>query len=233
MLSGGQQQRVAMARSVVTEPRALLLDEPFSNLDATMRGQTREYIRSVIKRLNMTSVLVTHDHEEAMEFADCVYVLSGGEVVERGSPRELYQRPTTRRASAALGYANLLDIDRCERARDGTVAVHVPGLPAPLVVRPSDADHQKILDERIAGRMAASLLIRPEDIVLLPPGSAAQGEENVAAGVVEGAFFVGRGSIYNVRIDDTLSLGVESREDYAASDRVDIRLPANCLVPVA
>jgi ABC-type Fe3+/spermidine/putrescine transport system ATPase subunit len=103
-LSGGQEQRVALARAVVTRPRVLLLDEPFSALDAGLRIKMRTFVRSLQKRLNLTTVFVTHDQEEAAALADRVALLLDGSLEQLGSPHDLYASPRTARAAAFLGW---------------------------------------------------------------------------------------------------------------------------------
>ena len=107
-LSGGQQQRVAIARSLAPRPRLLLLDEPFSNLDALLRQATRQEIRHVLKRQGMTAVLVTHDQEEALSFADRVAVMRNGQIEQVGTPEEVYHAPRTLFVAQFLGRTNLL-----------------------------------------------------------------------------------------------------------------------------
>ncbi len=94
-LSGGQQQRVALARALVVRPSVLLLDEPLSNLDALLRKTMREEMRRILKAANITTVIVTHDQEEALVSADSIVLLSAGKVEQRSTPRELYERPST------------------------------------------------------------------------------------------------------------------------------------------
>src|SRR5690606_28246254 len=107
-LSGGQQQRVAIARSLAPQPRLVLLDEPFSNLDALLRQTTRQEIRSVLKAAGMTALLVTHDQEEALSFADRVAVMRGGRIEQVGTPEEVYYQPRTLFVAQFLGRTNLL-----------------------------------------------------------------------------------------------------------------------------
>jgi iron(III) transport system ATP-binding protein len=110
-LSGGQQQRVALARALAAEPEVLLLDEPLCNLDAKLRVSMRSEIRSLQKRLGITTVYVTHDQQEALAISDQVVVMSGGRVVEVGAPGELYERPKARFTAEFVGTVNLLPID--------------------------------------------------------------------------------------------------------------------------
>jgi ABC-type Fe3+/spermidine/putrescine transport system ATPase subunit len=107
-LSGGQQQRVALARTLVLRPRALLLDEPLSNLDARLRAQMRVELRRLHRELGITTVYVTHDQEEAMALSSRLAVLDRGEVIQVGTPAEVYRRPRTRFVAEFLGAANLL-----------------------------------------------------------------------------------------------------------------------------
>lgn len=107
-LSGGQQQRVALARSLAHEPRVLLLDEPFGALDAKIREELRRSIREIQRAVGITTVLVTHDQEEAFSMADRIGVMDRGRLQEVGEPRALYQRPGTRFVATFLGAANLL-----------------------------------------------------------------------------------------------------------------------------
>ena len=107
-LSGGQQQRVAVARALAHKPEVLLLDEPFGALDAKIREELRRTIRQVQRELSITTVLVTHDQEEAFALADRIGVMNLGRLLEMGRPEELYTRPTTRFVATFLGAANLL-----------------------------------------------------------------------------------------------------------------------------
>lgn len=107
-LSGGQQQRVALARALAADPEILLLDEPFSNLDAALRDSTRRDVRSLLKTTGVTTVLVTHDQEEALSFCDHVGVMQKGSVEQVGTPEEIYMRPQTSFVAQFLGRANLL-----------------------------------------------------------------------------------------------------------------------------
>ena len=106
-LSGGQQQRVAVARALAHEPQVLLLDEPFGALDAKIRVELRETIRQVQRRLGMTTILVTHDQEEAFALADRIGIMHNGRLLETGRPETLYRRPATRFVATFLGAANL------------------------------------------------------------------------------------------------------------------------------
>lgn len=107
-LSGGQQQRVAIARALVIDPKVLLLDEPLSNLDAKLRQEMRVELRRLLKSTDCASIFVTHDQEEAMVISDRIVLMNHGEIVQQGTPREIYQRPTSLFAAAFVGQANFL-----------------------------------------------------------------------------------------------------------------------------
>ncbi|SDK75566.1 ABC transporter ATP-binding protein [Natronincola ferrireducens] len=107
-LSGGQKQRVALARALAVEPKVLLLDEPFSNLDLRLRETMREFICSLQKKLNITTILVTHDKEEALMISDKIAVMLEGEIKQFGSPVDLYENPVSEEVANFFGEANYL-----------------------------------------------------------------------------------------------------------------------------
>lgn len=107
-ISGGQRQRVALARSLVLGPKVLLLDEPFSNLDANLRLRMREEVRDIQRRFGVTTVFVTHDREEAMAFGDRLAIMSGGSILQVASPRDVYDRPVDRYCAEFMGHLNEL-----------------------------------------------------------------------------------------------------------------------------
>ncbi|MDO1583105.1 ABC transporter ATP-binding protein [Rhizobium oryzicola] len=147
-LSGGQQQRVAVARALVLEPQVLLLDEPLSNLDARLRRRVRTEIRELQQRLGFTAVYVTHDQDEALAVSDQIIVMQGGRIAQKGSPRELYERPASAFIADFMGEANVLDCTIVAIENDSTV-VDINGVshrvptvaertgPAQIAVRPS------------------------------------------------------------------------------------------------
>jgi sulfate/thiosulfate transport system ATP-binding protein len=108
-LSGGQRQRMALARALAVEPRVLLLDEPFGALDANVRAELRAWLRRLHDEVHVTTVLVTHDQEEAMEVADVLAVMDGGRIVQTGAPREIYERPASDFVMRFLGPVAHLD----------------------------------------------------------------------------------------------------------------------------
>ena len=107
-LSGGQQQRVAVARALAPRPQVVLLDEPFSNLDTRLRVELRQELKAILKQEGVTVVLVTHDQEEAFSFADRIVMMHGGRILQKGTPKEIYQHPATPWAAGFVGAANFL-----------------------------------------------------------------------------------------------------------------------------
>jgi iron(III) transport system ATP-binding protein len=107
-LSGGQQQRVAIARAIAIEPALLLFDEPLSNLDVSLREETRSELRELVTRLGLTAVYVTHDQEEAFALCDRIAVMVGGKLMQIGKPRELYEQPADIAVARFLGRNNLI-----------------------------------------------------------------------------------------------------------------------------
>src|SRR5678809_14966 len=117
-LSGGQQQRVAIARAIAIEPALLLFDEPLSNLDVTLREETRGELRELVTRLGLTAVYVTHDQEEAFALCDRISVMVGGKLVQSGQPRELYEQPTDISVARFLGRNNLIRSMRLSSSKE-------------------------------------------------------------------------------------------------------------------
>ncbi|MFC7157308.1 ABC transporter ATP-binding protein [Halomarina halobia] len=160
-LSGGQRQRVAVGRTIVREPKAFLMDEPLSNLDARLRVRTRLEIRELQQRLGTTTVYVTHDQEEAMSVADRIAVMDGGELQQVGTPEEIYERPANEFVAGFIGNPpmNFFEVDAGEGTRvfpDDPVDLDasVPADAATLGVRPEhvhlvgDRDGTRATDDR-------------------------------------------------------------------------------------
>lgn len=128
-LSGGQQQRVALGRSLITEPKILLLDEPLSALDATIRRNLQIQLRNLQRELQMTMIFVTHDQEEALTVSDQIFVMNEGKVVQKGTPKEIYTQPQHEFVARFIGHYNVvkgLDINKLtphSMAKTGCVAI--------------------------------------------------------------------------------------------------------------
>jgi ABC-type Fe3+/spermidine/putrescine transport system ATPase subunit len=176
-LSGGEQQRVALARALIIEPRVLLLDEPLSNLDPTLRRATRDELRAMLHRVGVTAVFVTHDQEDAFAVADRIALLERGRLLQVGRPEELYDRPATRSVAEFIGRATLvparLNSDRATvtiggiareiravslEGSGGTGEIHAVLRPDGLeiVVPPARGDWPgTIIERRFAGALVA------------------------------------------------------------------------------
>ena len=172
-LSGGQQQRVALARALVIRPKVLLFDEPLSNLDAQLRVRMRSEIRSVQRRLGITSVYVTHDQEEAFSIADQVAVMNKGQLVQLGTPRELYRQPADRFVAEFVGLSNVVPAEIVGPDAGGTL-VRVfgqllrsrrpprnPGPEATLVLRPEAMQVAKSGGSGVPGHVLTLAFVGP------------------------------------------------------------------------
>jgi putative spermidine/putrescine transport system ATP-binding protein len=152
-LSGGQQQRVAIARALVVQPEILTLDEPLGNLDAQLRKEMQIELRQMQKRVGITTVMVTHDQEEAMSLSDRIAIMNGGRIVQIGAPLEIYRRPINRFVAEFLGKANLIG---AVRETDGAFACleWFQDKGRPVIFKPS----REINGDRVL------LMLRPERI---------------------------------------------------------------------
>ncbi|MBU2647120.1 ABC transporter ATP-binding protein [bacterium] len=181
-LSGGQQQRVALARALVRNPKVLLLDEPLSNLDAKLREELRFEIKSLVRRMGITSVYVTHDQAEAMVISDRVAVMFEGKIVQIGTPNDIYRKPINRFVADFIGTMNFMPAEMIEVAEDKSTAVVRTGFTDRLSCRiTSDAALSK------ADNLFASL--RPEDIEMF--AEAPQGKENCYKGTITNRAYLG------------------------------------------
>ncbi|TNC06698.1 ABC transporter ATP-binding protein [Methylobacterium terricola] len=181
-LSGGQQQRVAIARAIVIEPDVLLLDEPLSNLDAQLRHDVRAELRLLQTELGITTIMVTHDQDEAMSVGDRLVVMARGRVQQVGTPADIYRRPRNRFVASFIGRANFF----AGRAEAGGF-VTASGLRLPAPDLPPGAD---------------TLMIRPEAVTLV-----AQGAEGLPA-TIETATYLGAGWEVDLRLSTGERLSV-------------------------
>jgi putative spermidine/putrescine transport system ATP-binding protein len=137
-LSGGQCQRVALARSLVTRPRLLLLDEPLSALDARIRRHLREQIRRIQRELNLTAIFVTHDQEEALTLSDRIVLMNKGQIVQSGDAQTLYTQPVNLFAAGFIGSYNLLSAEQANALTGHHYTGQVAIRPESIIVGPSD-----------------------------------------------------------------------------------------------
>jgi ABC-type Fe3+/spermidine/putrescine transport system ATPase subunit len=184
-LSGGQQQRVALARSLVFEPSILLLDEPFSNLDAKLREQMRAEVKVLQRRVGITVLFVTHDQVEALSLSDRIAVMHRGQVEQLGAPHELYHNPQTPAVRDFLGRTILLHGQLGDLPASGIVEVQVEGDSSVLRGR-IDSSHAVQSGQR------CSLAIRPEKVgVWSEQDVVPAGSGNSLRGVIEAVLFIG------------------------------------------
>ena len=154
-MSGGQQQRVALARAIVNEPKLLLLDEPLAALDRKLRKEMQIELQDIQRQLGITFILVTHDQEEALSLSDRICVMRAGEIVQAGSPQDLYDRPMTRYVADFVGTSNFFD-GTVEKASNGESAITLG----------NDLTYASALGSIIATGQRGCLSVRPEQVRL-------------------------------------------------------------------
>jgi iron(III) transport system ATP-binding protein len=190
-LSGGQQQRVALARTVVIEPKLLLLDEPLSNLDKQLRVQMREELKNLQRKLGLTTIFVTHDQEEAMTTADRMAVLDKGILQQVGAATGLYDFPVNRFVAGFVGTANLLE-GQVVTVGGETLTFRVQGLGDLMLPRPADPP--------AVG--PAALAFRPHQVSIRVRDEQVDASRLWLNGLVESAEFLGEFSRYRVRVGE-------------------------------
>ena len=184
-LSGGQQQRVAIARTLAYKPEVLLFDEPFGALDTQTRVHLRREIRALLKKVNVPSIFITHDQEEALELGDRVAVLNVGHVEQIGTPFEIYNHPATEYVATFLGAANVLEAV----VRKDFLEVGSARIPATLN------------KEKFREGDCVKIVFRPEDILLSRGDLMRTGPAKLASGRIEEVAFVGAYERLRLRLD--------------------------------
>jgi len=200
-LSGGEQQRVALARALVIEPRALLLDEPLSNLDPTLRQTMRDDLRAMLRRVGVPALFVTHDQEDAFAIADRIALLKAGKLLQCGTPEELYHSPASREVAAFIGRGSIVPaVDK-----GSTATVTIGGVARELpVTRPKDAP---------SPAPSAFVVLRPDALEL------ARGASVLAwRGRITNRRFAGGLIVYRVQLADGVVVDVESSSGDAHED---------------
>jgi putative spermidine/putrescine transport system ATP-binding protein len=207
-LSGGEQQRVALARAVVIEPRVLLLDEPLSNLDPTLRRSMRDELRAMLRRLHVTALFVTHDQEDAFAVADRVALMRRGRLLQVGTPEDLYDRPASRAVAEFIGRSTLVPaVDAGAHA-----LIRLDGVERKVAAVATRAPGDKPLADAVA-------VLRPESLAFVPddtPGAwaATVVERRFAGSAVAYRVMVGKQVLEvasgerSVREGDRLRVGV-------------------------
>jgi ABC-type Fe3+/spermidine/putrescine transport system ATPase subunit len=188
-LSGGQQQRVALARALVVEPELLLLDEPLSNLDARLRIEMRDELRSLVKKLGITAIYVTHDQEEAMVVADRIAVMNRGRVMQVGTPSEIFSKPRDLFVATFIGRANVIR-GVAEKIENGIVYAKVNDK---LIVGLKSSEDLSIGD-------SVAIVLRPQFIKLGCRGD----EDNIFIGRVLSSKAIGL--LTEVKIDTPIGI---------------------------
>ena len=194
-LSGGQQQRVALARALVGNPKVLLLDEPLSNLDAKLREELRFEIKSLVRRMGITSVYVTHDQAEAMVISDRIAVMESGNVVQIGTAQEIYKKPANKFVADFIGTMNFIAGDVVEVLEDTDAVAVRTEFSEKLLCKTSNGNAVKTGQQVYAS-------IRPEDVeVFMEPPQAAQ---NLFKGTIVHKAYLGNFLYFFVSVDDTM-----------------------------
>ena len=188
-LSGGQQQRVALARTLVIQPRVLLLDEPLSNLDAKLRIEMRLELLKLQRDLGLTTIYVTHDQEEALAMSTRIAVMRDGKVIQEGKPREIYEQPADKFVAAFLGHANLFS-GQVISFHEGSIDVDVGGGLAIRARCVTASSHPR-------GGEMLFLSVRPEAVDLQDIGPACKGVNHIKGQVIAAAY---RGSLIEYEV---------------------------------
>ena len=202
-LSGGQQQRVALARSVATRPKLLLLDEPLGALDKKLRSQMQLELVSIIEKLGVTCVMVTHDQEEAMAMANRIALMDAGRIRQVGSPDEIYEQPNCRFTAGFIGSVNLVE-GRIRDDEKDFVTIESPGLEALIHVGHGVTGFE--------GQQVA-FAVRPEK-VRIGKDEPAQ-PHNKAQGLIDDIAYFGSHSVYHVRLPS----GIRVMSNFANAER--------------
>jgi len=194
LLSGGQQQRVAFARALVTEPKVLLLDEPFSNLDAKLREQMRLSVKLLQKRLNIAMLFVTHDQIEALSLSNRIALMNQGVIQQQGDPRLLYEEPANEFVRDFVGRTLLFKGKVQTSNPSGQMAIALEGAPDCVVFG------RTYNPDGVQANAAVYIGVRPEDIAI-QPATAASVPAGMIGGTAQAALFVGERIEYQVEVD--------------------------------
>ena len=194
-LSGGQQQRVALARALVSNPKVLLLDEPLSNLDAKLREELRFEIKSLVRRMGITAVYVTHDQAEAMVISDRIAVMNSGNIVQIGTPQEIYKNPVNKFVADFIGTMNFISGKVVEVLPDTQTVYVSTGFSDRMVCMTPDSTV-------VSPGAQVYASIRPEDVqVFTEP---LQDRDNVFKGTIAHKAYLGNFLFFFVKVNETM-----------------------------
>lgn len=223
-LSGGQQQRVALARAIVAEPKLLLLDEPLSNLDASLREVMRAELKRLQQQLGVTTVYVTHDQSEALEMSDTIAVMDQGRIVQMGPPQDIYFRPANRFVATFIGTTNLLP---------GKVESHTAEGETGAVVLDGGSRIECLFPTEQPAGAAIEVSVRPEVIRIGRKVADGAGADHLHGQIAQMAF-QGSSFRYGVRVGaHELTVHGSADDPFAVGEDVDVSFAARSAVVVA
>ena len=206
-LSGGQQQRVALARAIVIEPDVLLMDEPLSNLDAKLRVEMRNAIKSIQKNIGITTIYVTHDQEEAMSVSDRIAIMKDGIIQQIGSPRDTYQKPANLFVATFIGRTNILD----GKLNRKTLSI---------------GNYHTEVSANSSSEIKVKVSVRPEELLI---GESSNGIK----GTINHAMFLGLNTHYFIKLDDGNEVEVIEQSAhktiYNSGDSVSLKIESSLL----
>ena len=213
-LSGGQQQRIALARALVYSPAVLLLDEPFSNLDAKLRERTRAWLRALQRSLGLTTIFVTHDQHEALGMSDRVLVMDNGVAQQTGTPEDIYRRPTNRFVADFVGHCNFMTATVSSVGAGTALAARVDGTTLDLRVETR---------RRLANGTAITIAVRPEAIELYAAEPARTSHANRCDAELRSVAFLGDHYEYQLSVGPLELLAQTTTP--VAGERLAVHIP--------
>ncbi|GMQ56831.1 ABC transporter ATP-binding protein [Vallitalea sediminicola] len=201
-LSGGEQQRAAVARGLIMKPDMLLLDEPFSNLDAKLREKMQDELKRIQKLTKLTMIHVTHDQEEAMRISDRIAIMNNGKLLQIGEPSEIYDRPEDVFVAGFVGKSNLISYE--------SIKCYLP---------------RNVINRGEKKQKGDTILVRPEDILIT------EAKNNAINGVITNKFNKGSVYLYNIKTNvHEFVIQTDNRCDYPINSNVNIKIKKGCVI---